>query len=172
MSRKKIAQPVVDKFSERFLDKGRELYEAGDKSELLYCLSYCVRYHDVPIPEWLRGAFSGAYHEALMHRIDTWDDVFGKPLGNGKKFGRGKSRKKAERDLRLGPRVLGRVIRRYRAGQAINDEMFEAIGRDLKIGKNKAKELYSEQRNQQRDWGNEKKIINREVNFGMFRKLK
>ena len=72
----------LDEFSERFLEKGRERYEAGHKYELLYCLNYCVG-NGLPIPDWLKQAFERACTDVHMYRVKSWDDVFGKPLKKG-----------------------------------------------------------------------------------------
>jgi hypothetical protein len=72
-----------DEFDERFLGKGRELYEAGDKSELLNCLRYCVE-GSRPIPDWLRSAFLDATHLVDSYQVRSWDDVFGRPVKKGR----------------------------------------------------------------------------------------
>jgi hypothetical protein len=149
-------------FANRFLEKGRELYEAGDKSEIMYCLSFCIR-NCIPIPEWLRQAFNGAYHAALMHKVASWDDVFGKPLAKGKWLAT------AKRNLQLGSKIAHLIQKRRRAGKTAD---FNAVGMDVGVGSTVAKDAYYNFEREGEAHGDEEAIINRTANFGMFRKLK
>jgi hypothetical protein len=153
-----------DDFEKRFLAKGKELYEQGDKAEILYCLSFCIR-NRVPTPEWLRQAFGTAYHAAVMRNIKSWDEVFGKPLKKGKHL------TKAKRDLMKGPIIASRVREQARAGKPIDKELYNDVGKDCGSNGTDAEQLYSDLKKDMASM-NDEAIINRTSNFGYFRKLK
>lgn len=123
----------TDEFSIRFLEKGKEHYEKGDKSELLYCLSHCI-VHDVQIPDWLNRAFREAYDTGRLSK--SWDDVFGKPLGKGKRL------VTARRNDALESPIFESVQDRHKNGEAIDKNLFDSVGREFGVGGTVASELY------------------------------
>jgi hypothetical protein len=126
-----------DEFSERFLAKGRELYEAGDKSEMLYCLSHCIR-NDRPIPDWLKQAFENAQDDVRMYKVKSLDDVFGKPLAKGKRL------TTERRKMEIAGQVFRRVRALHEAGKPIDKSLFSKVGREFGVGGTIASELYYE----------------------------
>jgi hypothetical protein len=128
-----------DEFHERFLEKGRELYEAGDKSELLYCLSHCLGYGR-PVPDWLRKAFRDAEHLVRSCQVKSWDDVFGRP------FKGGDARLARQRHIYLATqKVFEAICDRHAAGEALDDKLFASVAREYGVGgSTAAKEIYYE----------------------------
>jgi hypothetical protein len=155
-----------DDFSTRFLKKGRELYEQGDKAELLYCLHFCI-INQVAIPPWLRTAFSDARYASIAYKIKSWDEVFGKPLKKGKRLAT--ERRKME--------IIGllnkRIRDRHEAGEPL-ETLFREVGKDFGVGSTVAKELYYEMENDLAHTMNDEDTINRKWSMlpGKFKKTR
>lgn len=126
-----------DYFDGRFLANGRERYEAGHKSELLYCLHYCV-VNGVPIPDWLKQAFERAYDDVHTYKVKSWDDVFGRPLKKGRQL------KTERRKLEIAGPIWSRVHELHRAGRGrpIDKALFDRVGNEFGISGTVAAELY------------------------------
>jgi len=61
------------------LDELGALWEqTGDRGLILKGL-YVVTKHNVPVPQWLRMAFQGAFLAVHLNKARGWDDVFGTP---------------------------------------------------------------------------------------------
>ena len=60
----------------------KELYDQGDKTQILVGLHWCFIFHE-PIPPWLEQAFQNAYGAKPEYKIKSWDEVFGRPLKKG-----------------------------------------------------------------------------------------
>jgi hypothetical protein len=115
-------------------------YRAGDKTALMRMIGICAIAGGA-IPKWAADIIEGAYGCAVSGEIQSWDEVFGKPI----------SRKKARKWM-LRERVYLEVLDAHCRGKAIDDLLFERIGMKLKIGgKTKVKELYGYAR---KEWGN------------------
>jgi hypothetical protein len=120
-----------------FLEQCRERYEGGDKAYLPYCLEYCIG-NDRPIPPWLAAAFRQACHKVRMHEVKSWDDVFGRPLGKGKRLAT------ERRNMKTAGPLFDVVQERHEAGAAINKELFNEVGAEFGVSGTVASELYYE----------------------------
>jgi hypothetical protein len=123
-----------DDFIRRFLEKGRELYETGDKEELLYCLDYCISKRQ-PIPAWLGQAFLAAYDKVRRHNAGSWDDVFGKPVEKGRHLAA------ARRKIKVLWPLFWRIRGRNATGEPLED-LFREVGKEFGFSSTVAKELY------------------------------
>ena len=117
------------------LEKGKKLYEQGDKDQILYWLSFCIKNHR-PIPDWLEQAFLKAYHAGRMFEIKSWDDVFGKPLKKGKRLAT------ERRNMKLTRLIFERVCDLQKAGKPIDQELFAAVGKELSVSGSVVRDLY------------------------------
>jgi hypothetical protein len=108
-------------------DENFEAFEAGDKSRLITVLATCFLL-DVPVPDWAKQAIVAAVRKRCRFEIESWDEVFGRPLKKGKQLA------VARRRVELGERIWRAVHERRRAGKPIDKAMFEAIGNGLKVG--------------------------------------
>jgi hypothetical protein len=115
----------------------RAAFESGDKRAFMDAIDTCARWQIV-IPPWAASAFSGGYAKVRSLKSGSWDDVFGRPFAKGIHLQR--SRKRRE----VGPAVYLAVeeVRRKDPNLAIDDGLFESIGRRFNIGKTLANELY------------------------------
>jgi len=110
----------------------------GDKSAAIRAVFACVcSFPAKPVPRWARDAFARACYDVHQANVGSWDDVFGKPKGH-----------LAARRHRLDSKEkVWREIQERRAdGAAVDNELFEAVAADLKMGRRQVKELYDERR--------------------------
>ena len=115
-------------------------YRAGDKHALMMMIGACAISGWI-IPKWVAEIIEGADNYAAFGLIKSWDEVFGKP----------NSPKKGEqlRNWQLRWNVYSEVQTAHLKGQAIDDFLFERIGKEMKIrGKTKVKELYAQARDE------------------------
>jgi hypothetical protein len=130
----------VDDFANRFLEKGRERYEAGDKSAILDCLQYCLMSNPAPsIPAWLRKAFCDACAHVDARLVKSWDDVFGRPVPKGwsdRRLAQERRKAAVARDICV------TVTDRNHAGEPIDDKLFASVGKKYGVGSTVAKEIY------------------------------
>ena len=82
----------------------KELYDQGDKTQILECLYWCLAMK-VPIPPWLDQAFKNAYSAKDAYKIRSWDEVFGRPLKKGIRPAR------ERRNKRIRQKIYWRVSR-------------------------------------------------------------
>jgi hypothetical protein len=122
-------------YHERFLAKGQELHEAGDKSELLRCLNHCLWFRQ-PIPDWVRNGIRLAYALASSHQVKSWDEVFGRPLKKGKQPATERRKHRIRFDLLHG------VEKRHEAGEPLDDALFTSVGKKFDLRKTVAREIY------------------------------
>jgi hypothetical protein len=61
-------------------------YEAEDKHALWKAIIYCAA-HGIPLFDWLAYGLLTINNAAEAGGVDSWDDVFGKPLAEGRKGG-------------------------------------------------------------------------------------
>ena len=62
----------------------RSFERDGVKSALLDAVYFCALYR-FPLPKWAKEAFEAAQGRAKSGEIDSWDEVFGKPWGKGRR---------------------------------------------------------------------------------------
>jgi hypothetical protein len=106
------------------LESDRKRFEAGDKALLLYCVERCLT-HNVPAPAWLKQPFSNVCTAAQTYEIRSWDEVFGRPQKKGQRL------KMARRKMEIATDLFWRVMERYDAGEALDKELFAAVGKEF-----------------------------------------
>ena len=122
----------------------RAAYRAGEKAAPLVMV---WRHGGDPmddhqkIPIWAVSAISDACIKAFRGEIKSWDEVFGKPIPSGK-HQRGVNTEAQKFDVYI------RVMQLKKAGHKINNDLFERVGKELRIGTvgraTTVKKLYSE----------------------------
>lgn len=114
--------------SHLFLEERRKVYEQGEKSELLWCLVWCLQRGE-PIPPWVHYEFVQAWI-AVTNFEKSWNDVFGHPLPKSKT---GKARVQqavARRDIRIAYPIWAAVQKLHLIKeQPIEQAMFEKIAK-------------------------------------------
>jgi hypothetical protein len=115
-------------------------YKMGNKDALILLIGMCG-IAGWPIPKWAASIIVEAPSHAIFGRIRSWDEVFGKPH----------TPKKGTRLLEWQRRwhVFAEVQTAHSKGEAIDDLLFERIGKKLGIGgRTKAKDLYAAARDE------------------------
>jgi hypothetical protein len=92
----------------------------------------------LPIPEWLRRGFSVAWHKGFAGDIKSWNEVFGRPATKT-------AYKKLTRDLGCRDKIW-ELVADAKGREAIDNELFDKIGRDVGINRTDVKKLYAKQR--------------------------
>lgn len=133
--------PVFVVASEWELEKERMRFERGDKMALLAAVRVCAN-HDMPLPEWASRAFIRAYDTILNCRIGSWDDAFGRPYRKGVHLAALRKRRKLRMKVWLDVNAELK-----KSSRAVDESLFEDIGRPLGLGKTLTAEMYYEARN-------------------------
>jgi hypothetical protein len=119
------------------LERCKELFEKGDRSQILSCLDHCLM-DDLPIPDWLARAFVAACDDVRTYKVKSWDDVFGRPLPKGRHL------EDARRNYAIAFPLWRRVRALHNTGEPIDKGLFEKVGAEFDIGGTTASELYYE----------------------------
>ena len=110
-------------------------FTAGDKQALLDAIGRCAL-QEITMPDWVVTGFLNAYRSFTHHRVKTLGDAFGVSQPKGKHLNA--ARKKREKAAV----VWSRVNELSKRGAPIDDSLFEAVGRELSIGKTLVSEYY------------------------------
>ncbi|MDA8348204.1 MAG: hypothetical protein M0038_05275 [Pseudomonadota bacterium] len=110
-------------------------FRAGDKLALAHAVAICAC-TDIPLPEWAARAFLQGFNELREFKAKSWDDVLGQPRPKGTHASA--LRKRRERSFL----TWAHVQRAARSGAPIDNELFERVGKLLRIGRELAKRYY------------------------------
>jgi hypothetical protein len=114
---------------------GRSYATGKDPGAVLDAIRFCFVCR-IDVPEWARRAFLDIHARGKTGEFKSWDEGWGRPLTKGQ-FER------FNRDLVAWFQVREKIEARP-AGEPIDDELFEKIGRDLGIGgKSTVKRIYA-----------------------------
>lgn len=108
---------------------------AGDKLALAHAVAICAC-ADLVLPEWVARAFLQGFNELREFKVKSWDDVLGQPRPKG-------THARALRKRRERSFLAWAHVRHLAAsGTPIDNEMFEAVGKRLHVGRELAKRFY------------------------------
>lgn len=130
--------PIWTVDAELALESERQRFEGGDKAALLAAVRICAN-DDLPLPPWASKAYIRAYDAVLNCRTGSWDDAFGRALKKGTHVAALQRRRRQRRKVWLAVR---RAVEHD--GRAIDESLFEDVGKALGFGKTRAAELYYE----------------------------
>jgi hypothetical protein len=116
----------------------------GDGVALLLAIDYCAR-SGMAMPEWLAQAFTERYDNWRKFRVKTLDAAFGVRRGRRIRIERQRAREE------LKPYVVYWVRLLQQKGAAIDDALFERVGKRLKISGPSVKRIYYDPDNPWRD---------------------
>jgi hypothetical protein len=125
----------LPRLEERFLERLRQRFEAGDKAMLLYSLNHCLT-NNLPIPPWLATAFREACEKGHRLKVKSWDEVFSPPLKKGQQI------EAARRKMEKAEPLFDLISERRKAGASINKELFETVGKEVGLSGTVAEEIY------------------------------
>jgi hypothetical protein len=115
------------------LERLQRVYESGDNRALVGVLDICAD-GQLPLPEWAAKAIHVAYRQFETGKLESWDDVFGRPYP-------GKSRKGTVTKSRSGE-VWREVRRLKQQGQPTDEYLFERAGKKLDLRRATVSALY------------------------------
>jgi hypothetical protein len=120
--------PAVGSFEDRF--------KAGDKQILLWAIDdYAQR--GEPVPQWAARELNNIIYSAAEGKYASWNDAFGKIFA-------GIQQRRAQ-SLTHMLDVYNRVRELHAKGHPIDNDLFERVGKELKLtasGKTTVQELY------------------------------
>jgi hypothetical protein len=126
-------------WAEGLLLECKKTFDAGEADRgavVLDAISLCFR-HRLPVPPWAQKEFDRVYSLGITGNLSSWDKGFGRPVTKAK-------HERWVRDDELSEIVFAAVqkasLKRHRA---IDDELFEGIGKKLGCGKTRVKDLYA-----------------------------
>src|SRR5262249_12243065 len=105
---------------------------------------YCG-FFELLIPKWAAKELTNAYRFARSDQMGSWDELFGKPNGKSHPFKPGRRTPLSEklRRERIASYVGDEVLKARHQGRAIDNELFDEIGRELGVGgRTEVKRLY------------------------------
>jgi hypothetical protein len=119
----------------RWERNAREGLGRGDRRRLLWFISVCFMNNRV-VPKWAQEEFLAAQRKVYGYEVESWDEVFGRPLKKGRQ------REAARRRAEKAQPIWERVTERHEAGEAIDKNLFDSVGKEIGVGSTVAAELY------------------------------
>jgi hypothetical protein len=126
--------PPVGNFQDRF--------NAGDQQILLWEIHFSAREGE-KVPGWAAKALAKIMYEAAAGKFDSWDEAFGRIFARKK---RATMYKKAREMIAAYNRVI-ELNRENRKDNPIGNKLYEQVGEELRIGRNRVAEYYARVRN-------------------------
>lgn len=113
-------------------------FTGGHKTSLFAALHVCAC-HGLPMPDWVANAYSKGFHDWVNYRAVNLDDAFDVAIPKGKHANR-------SREFRILQYAIPLRIQEIHKSEsrAIDESMFETVGREFNISGSKAKGIYYE----------------------------
>jgi hypothetical protein len=121
----------------RELEALKDKFNSGENSALLDAIFICAR-GIIPLPDWVADNYVERYKKILKFEVRTLDDAFGSPLDKGANLNALNKKKN------IALNIWSSVLIAAESGTAIDDELFEEVGKKYNVGKTLAKEYYGE----------------------------
>ena len=118
----------------------KKRFEAGDKDAVFTALHSCAC-SNLPMPDWLAGAYATGFHKWVNYRAKSLDEAFDVEIPKGKHL----NALRKNRKLRVAVPLA--VDKARNEGNAIQQGLFEKIGKEFGISGSSAKNLYYKYRN-------------------------
>jgi hypothetical protein len=128
------ARPVPDP-----LEQCWRLFEGGDQFALFEAMRICHAQRIVA-PEWIVEAFFLATNRWYTLDATSLDEAFAVAYAKGTNFNALRKRRA------LTMAVYRKITTAHEAGGAIDDALFEGVGRELGLGRTQVKDYYSDAR--------------------------
>ena len=117
------------------IEQWRAEYEAGTTFVLIHAVAECARC-ELVMPEWVITGFLERVRKVTQHKVRTLDEAFGTFLPKGAKLSAHRQKWKK------GLRAYYEVERRDKAGDSIDQGLFESVGKDIGISGSKVRDYY------------------------------
>jgi len=134
-------RPLFQWIAHQELKRLRCDFEAGNGSALMSAIRKCAN-HELVMPEWVAAEYIKRFDLILNYESASWDDVLGRPIPKGAHLNALKKRR--ELKFKVYQAVRARIAPTLECpdGVPVDAELFEAIGKELGIGKTLASEYY------------------------------
>lgn len=135
------ADPTLPLYQWNALQQIAELENAfgrGDKMALFAAVRKCAN-HDLVMPDWVSRAFIRGYDAVLTCSAASWDEAFGRPYPKGMHLANVRESRTKRFAIWLRVSELRDIDR-----LAIDDAIFERVGKEFGVGKTRANKLYYE----------------------------
>ena len=116
-------------------------YEDGEKDMLLMALKLSCELKESPIPQGVAQRVRENLIKWLELEVKSLDEAF--QVEKKKNFRLGAERKKHNMALK----IYSSIVKSSKAGEGIDDDLFDEVGSEYGIGKTLAKDYYYEQKN-------------------------
>lgn len=110
-------------------------FEGGDNTSLLEAMRLCA-VHLLPMPDWVASAYLAGFGMWRFHHVATLDEAFGVQRLKGTHL---KTKRKV---LELNLAVPAMVVKLRAQGRAIDEALFEDVGKALGISSSTASKAY------------------------------
>jgi hypothetical protein len=125
-----------DRWPDPTFNDERVVFErSGDRFYVLAAITICFR-QQTAVPAWAQEAFMRAFDTVNEAHAASWDEVFGKPHPKGVHIQRHRHW------LEYSHQVHARVVELHAAGEPIDEQLFEIVGKEFHVGKTKASQYY------------------------------
>ena len=125
-------------FCQKMYKEDNEERETGeDKYWVLTAIKICADSH-LPLPDWVATAYSEAYDKIKNAEAKSWDSVFGHPYPKGAHLSA--LRKRVENAMPVWKEVNSKL--KKQPDTAIDEYLFEIVGKKFGVGKTLASEYY------------------------------
>ena len=132
-------QPIFRWEAAHRIEAERQRFQSGDRMALFAAIRICAS-TDMVMPEWVSNAFIEGYDSVLNCHKGSWDGAFGKPYKKGTQL----TGLRQRREKKIMVYMEIREILSSGKTTAIDNELFERVGKKFGIGKTLANELYYE----------------------------
>lgn len=132
-----LLRAIVPQSHDEYMAHYQGHFQRGDHAALLSAVSYCL-FTGHPAPEWVRVAW--------IERLDKWRTLEVRTLDEAFQVRHQKNKKlsKEKKFLEIAGAIFERICQAYEIHQAIDDDTFEAIGREFNISAGTVKNYYRE----------------------------
>jgi len=118
-----------------YLEEMRAYFNGGDRHELFRAIRFCGE-QGIPMPDWVVEAFAKAMNKWYSMRAKTLDEAF------SVKFPKGKHLAAAKKQRKLKFAVYHEVMKAKRQQRAVDEKLYEEIGKKLGLGKTRVGDYY------------------------------
>lgn len=125
-----------------------EKYYQQDSYWLMTAIRTCAN-HDLPLPEWAAKAYIKAYDTVNNAKAKSWNAVFGNPYPKGQHLSAIRKRRMLMfsvwneiTEILNREQIWNDATKQWESVTAIDESLFEAVGKKFHIGKTLASEYY------------------------------
>jgi hypothetical protein len=132
--RKSLQEPAHDTGFQARMKHYESRFRGGQKYALFAALTACIMWCR-PLPSWASRELWEAYRRFCEGKLESWNEVFGKPFPGKRRTGKSTQQK--------GLRVWARVRQLHESeGRHLDESLFEDVGKEFAVSASTASKLY------------------------------